>query len=198
MDILKQWAFHLVENYGMWGLFTVAFMESSFFPIPPDVILIGMIFTPQAPHTAWIATVCTAGSVLGAVLGWWIGAYGGHPLLHRWFGEEKAQRVEQLYQRYGVYAVLVAAFTPIPYKVFTIASGVFRFNIWSMLGASVIGRGARFFLVAYLTEWLGKEALKRMDIVMLALLAIGTLLVAASLYWRYRRKIYTQSAEPHA
>lgn len=195
MEALKEWAFSLVETYGLWGLFGVAFIESSFFPVPPDVILIGIILTPQAPHTAWIATVCTVGSVLGAILGWVIGAYGGYPLLHRWFSEQKVQRVEQMYNRYGVYAVLVAAFTPIPYKVFTIASGVFRFNLWAMLAASVVGRGARFFLVAYLTQWFGKEVLKRLDLGMAVVLLLGVLSGSVYLLWRYRRR---SSARPVA
>ncbi|MCS6829267.1 MAG: YqaA family protein [Armatimonadota bacterium] len=188
MEALKEWAFSLVETYGLWGLFGVAFIESSFFPVPPDVILIGIVLTPHAPHTAWVATVCTVGSVLGAILGWVIGAYGGYPLLHRWFSEQKVQRVEQLYNRYGVYAVFVAAFTPIPYKVFTIASGVFRFNIVAMLLASIVGRGARFFLVAYLTQWFGREVLKRLDIAMVSLLVLVLLFGGTYAYWRYRRR----------
>ncbi len=188
MEALKQWAFGLVEAYGLWGLFGVAFIESSFFPVPPDVLLIGLVLAPQAPHTAWVATVCTVGSVLGAILGWVIGAYGGYPLLHRWFSEQKVQRVEQLYNRYGVYAVLVAAFTPIPYKVFTIASGVFRFNIVAMLLASVVGRGARFFLVAYLTQWFGREILKRLDLAMVALLGVAMLAGGWYAYRTYQKR----------
>ncbi|MCL6474972.1 MAG: DedA family protein [Firmicutes bacterium] len=188
MHSLFQWAMGMVEAYGLTGLFVVAFIESSFFPVPPDVLMIGLVLTPNAPSTSLVATVCTVGSVLGAVLGWVIGAYGGYPLVHRWFGEEKVQRVEQLYNRYGVYAVFIAAFTPIPYKVFTIASGVFRFNIVAMMLASVVGRGMRFFLVAYLAQWFGREVLKRLDVAMVVLLlavAAGGLGYA---YWRNRRQ----------
>jgi membrane protein YqaA with SNARE-associated domain len=188
MHSLLHWAMEMVETYGLTGLFVVAFIESSFFPVPPDVLIIGLVLTPNAPSTSLVATVCTVGSVLGAVLGWVIGAYGGYPLVHRWFGEEKVQRVEQLYNRYGVYAVFIAAFTPIPYKVFTIARGVFRFNIVAMMLASVVGRGMRFFLVAYLAQWFGREVLKRLDVAMVVLLlavAAGGLGYA---FWRNRRQ----------
>lgn len=186
MDALKEWAKDLIHAYGLGGLFGIAFMESSFFPIPPDVFMMGLLLTPNPPSPFLTALICTIGSVLGAALGWAIGAYGGYPLLHRFFKEEKVQAVERLYQRYGVFAILMAAFTPIPYKVFTIASGVFRYNLLAMLAVSVVGRGARFFLVAYLVQWFGESILKQFDRVVL----VGTVLliagVAGYLYWRSR------------
>ena len=188
MHSLFQWAMQMVEAYGLTGLFVVAFIESSFFPVPPDVLMIGLVLTPNAPSASLVATVCTVGSVLGAVLGWVIGAYGGYPLVHRMFGEEKVQRVEQLYNRCGVYAVFIAAFTPIPYKVFTIASGVFRFNIVAMMLASVVGRGMRFFLVAYLSQWFGREILKRLDVAMVVLLLAMAAAGFGYAYWRNRKQ----------
>ena len=134
MGALKEWAFGLIQQYGMAGLFGVAFIESSFFPVPPDVLVIALLLTPDAPSPFWVATVCTVGSVLGAGFGWIVGAYGGYPLMHRLFKEEKVRAVERLYNRYGVYTIFIAAFTPIPYKVFTIASGVFRYNVLTMMG----------------------------------------------------------------
>jgi undecaprenyl-diphosphatase len=188
MQSFTQWAMQVVESYGLTGLFVVAFIESSFFPVPPDVLMIGLVLTPNAPSAALVATVCTVGSVLGAALGWVIGAYGGYPLVHRMFGEEKVQRVESLYNRYGVYAVFIAAFTPIPYKVFTIASGVFRFNIVAMMLASVVGRGMRFFLVAYLSQWFGREVLKRMDVAMVVLVLLMVAGWFGYAFWRNRRR----------
>ncbi|CUU05081.1 MAG: DedA family protein [Fimbriimonadales bacterium] len=186
MDALKEWAKGIIQSYGLGGLFGIAFIESSFFPIPPDVFMIGLLLTPNAPTPFITALICTIGSVLGAAFGWVIGAYGGYPLLHRFFKEEKVQAVERLYQRYGVYAILIAAFTPIPYKVFTIASGVFRYNLLVMMGVSVVGRGARFFLVAYLVQWFGASILQQFDRVLL----VGTVLLivgaAGYLYWRSR------------
>lgn len=186
MQVLKEWAKDLIQSYGLGGLFGIAFIESSFFPIPPDVFLIGLLLTPNAPSPFWSALVCTLGSVLGAGFGWIIGAYGGYPLLHRFFKEEKVQAVERLYQRYGVYAILIAAFTPIPYKLFTIASGVFRYNPLTMMAVSVVGRGARFFAVAYLAKWFGASILQQFD--RAVMVATGLLIAGAVgyLYWRAR------------
>jgi membrane protein YqaA with SNARE-associated domain len=94
MGALKDWAFGLIQQYGLAGLFGVAFIESSFFPVPPDVLLIALLLAPDAPSPFWVATVCTIGSVLGAGFGWIVGAYGGYPLMHRLFKEEKVQAVE--------------------------------------------------------------------------------------------------------
>jgi undecaprenyl-diphosphatase len=106
--------------------------------------------------------------------------------MHRLFKEEKVQAVERLYNRYGVYTIFIAAFTPIPYKVFTIASGVFRYNVLTMMAVSVIGRGARFFAVAYLVHWFGDAVVKQFDRVLL----VGTVLflVGAGIYIYYRTR----------
>lgn len=177
---------NLIQSYGLGGLFGIAFAESSFFPIPPDLFMIGLLLAPNAPSPFWTALICTVGSVLGAGFGWLIGAYGGYPLLHRFFKEEKVQAVERLYQRYGIYAIFMAAFTPVPYKVFTIASGVFRYNPLMMMAVSVVGRGARFFLVAYLAQWFGASILKQFDRALL--IGTGLLVVCGVgyLYWRAR------------
>ncbi|MER3558926.1 MAG: hypothetical protein C4336_05370 [Armatimonadota bacterium] len=186
MHALKEWVMNLIQSYGLGGLFGIAFVESSFFPIPPDVFMIGLLLTPNAPSPFWTALACTVGSVLGAGFGWLIGAYGGYPLLHRFFKEEKVQAVERLYQRYGIYAIFIAAFTPVPYKVFTIASGVFRYNPLTMMAVSVAGRGARFFLVAYLVQWFGASILNQFDRALL--IGTGLLVVCGVgyLYWRAR------------
>lgn len=186
MQALKEWAFNIVQSYGLGGLFGVAFIESSFFPVPPDVLLIGILLAPNPPSPFLVALVCTVGSVLGAGLGWIVGAYGGYPLLHRLFKEEKVRAVERMYQRYGLYAILIAAFTPIPYKVFTIASGVFRYNIVAMMLASVVGRGARFFLVAYLVAFYGEAILKQFDRVLIVGTGLLVLGGVGYLYWRAR------------
>ncbi len=186
MQALKEWAFHIVQTYGLGGLFGVAFIESSFFPVPPDVLLIGILLAPSPPEPFLVALVCTVGSVLGAGLGWIVGAYGGYPLLHRLFKEEKVRAVERLYQRYGLYAIFIAAFTPIPYKVFTIASGVFRYSIVGMILASVVGRGARFFIVAYLVHFYGEAILKQFDRVLIVSTIVLVVGAIGYFYWRAR------------
>ena len=132
--------------YGPAALFAIAFAESSFFPVPPDVLLIPLsIANPSAALV--FALVCTLGSVLGGILGHQVGMRGGRPIALKLFGEEKIMLVQRLYQRYDVWAILIAAFTPIPYKVFTVSAGVFELNFGRFVLASAIGRGARFFLV---------------------------------------------------
>ncbi|MDW8107067.1 MAG: YqaA family protein [Armatimonadota bacterium] len=186
MQSLKEWTLNLIHQYGLAGLFGVAFVESSFFPVPPDVLIVALLLAPEPPSPFWVAAICTVGSVLGAGFGWLVGAYGGYPLLHRMFKEEKVRAVEQIYNRYGVYAIFIAAFTPIPYKVFTIASGVFRYNILTMMGVSVVGRGARFFAVAYLVHIFGEAVLKQFDRLLLAGTVAFVALGAGYIYYRTR------------
>lgn len=124
-----------------------AFIESIFFPIPPDPLLIG-IGIRQPELVIWLAALTTAASVAGAVIGHWLGMRFGKPLLYRFVSEHKVARVEKLFQKYGMWAILLAAFTPIPYKVFAITAGVLGLDRRTFIIASIIGRGARFFLIA--------------------------------------------------
>ena len=129
------------------ALFTIAFAESSFFPIPPDILLITMALV--APKQAfYLALICAAGSVLGGVFGYFLGWAGGRPFLHRVFSEEKILMVKRAYEKYEVWAIAVAGFTPIPYKVFTLSAGAFEIPFKPFLAASAASRSARFFLVA--------------------------------------------------
>jgi membrane protein YqaA with SNARE-associated domain len=151
---LYDWTVSWSETrYGAPALGVISFTESSFFPIPPDVLLIALCFgSPQR----WLrfALICTVASVLGGVFGWAIGSYGWH-LLADWFYSwvpgftpEVFAIVESKYQAGAFIALLAAAFTPIPYKVFTVASGVFAVGLPTLVIASLIGRGLRFFAVA--------------------------------------------------
>lgn len=139
--------------YAVPALFLLAFAESSFFPIPPDVLLITLAISIPARAFRY-AAVCTAGSVLGGIVGYMIGHYGyeaiGRPIVHFYHGESVMDAIKVQYDQHGFWGILVAAVTPIPYKVFTIASGVFRFDFGSFVTASVLGRSTRFFVVAAL------------------------------------------------
>jgi len=155
MTALIEWALDVFGRFGAAGLFVVAFAESSFFPVPPDVMLLPMcIAHPQA--AAWYAVITTASSVLRAAFGYLVGARGGRPLLLRFTDEQGLRTVQRLFDKYGGWAVGVAAFTPIPYKVFTIASGIFRVRLTPFFTASIIGRGGRFFLEAVLAVRYGE------------------------------------------
>ena len=132
--------------YGGVALFAIAFAESSFFPVPPDVLLIPLALA----KTSWallFAAVATAGSTAGGILGYYIGDKGGRPLLQRFFKPEKVALVQGYYRRYDVWAVGMAGFTPIPYKLFSISAGAFGLDLKRFVLASMVGRGGRFFLV---------------------------------------------------
>lgn len=149
---LYDWTVGWAQRPGStWALFGLAFAESSVFPVPPDVLLLAL--SVGAPRRAlWFAAVCAVGSVLGGVLGYAIG-YGAWELTREFFipyifSQEAFDQVGRLYQGNAFVAILTAAFTPIPYKVFTVAAGVFQVSLPVLVGASVLGRSARFFLVA--------------------------------------------------
>ena len=157
IDFFKNCALYFM-SMGEIGLFALAFMESSFFPIPPDFILIPMCLA--RPEEALIyATIATIGSAIGGMLGYGIGKFGGRPALDFFFKkkQDKIAEVERLYNKYGVWAVGAAAFTPIPYKIFTIASGVFKMNLLGFTLVSIVGRGMRFFIVAIALMLFGEK-----------------------------------------
>ena len=152
--------FHLSkENGAVYWLFAVSFIESSFFPIPPDVMLIPMILTTT--KKAWnLAGIATAGSVIGAYLGYAIGFYFfqliAEPLLNFYGYLEKFNSFKDLYNQYGAWIVFGAGITPFPYKIITIASGVVHMNLLVFTVDSIIARGMRFFLVAWLLKKYGE------------------------------------------
>ena len=149
-DKTLEWSAH---RHAIWILALVSFAESSFFPIPPDVLLIPMVL---AARTKWfrVAFVCTVASVAGGLFGYFIGAFLfeelGRPILDMYHAADKFAAAREAYNENGVWIVFTAGFSPIPYKIFTIASGVTGMDIVPFIIASTIGRGARFFLVAIL------------------------------------------------
>jgi membrane protein YqaA with SNARE-associated domain len=128
--------------YGSWALFLLAFAESSCFPIPPDVLLIALCV--GKPTAAFLfASICSLGSILGGIAGYGIGLFAfeavGKPLLNLYDPNQAVfNQIKNLYDTWGFWGVLAAAITPIPYKVFTIASGVFKFDFIQFVLASVI------------------------------------------------------------
>jgi membrane protein YqaA with SNARE-associated domain len=152
---LSFWVMHWAQTpYGGLALFLLAFCESSFFPIPPDALLIPLCMA-NPPMSLWYAVLCSLGSVFGGIFGYGLGRIGGRPLLERWVSVERIQLVQRHYQRWDVWAVAVAGFTPIPYKVFTISAGVFLLDFIRFVIASILSRSARFFLVAGLFYFFG-------------------------------------------
>jgi len=148
------WVLHWSETpHGSIALFLIAFIESSFFPVPPDVLLIALALGSPSKSFRF-ALVCSMGSVLGGMFGYYIGAalfdIVGRPILVFYHAMERFEEVRKLYDAYGVWIVGIAGFTPIPYKVFTIASGVFSMNFPLFVLVSFFSRGARFFIVGAL------------------------------------------------
>ena len=141
-----------------WWLAAISFAESSFFPVPPDALLVPMVLA--RPERAYrLALICTLASVAGGVLGYVIGyalydAVAG-PLIRFYHYEAAAESFVQRFQEYGLWVILIKGLTPIPYKIVTIASGLAHFNFGVFLAASVLTRGARFFLVAALLRRYG-------------------------------------------
>ncbi|SMC22458.1 membrane protein YqaA, SNARE-associated domain [Desulfacinum hydrothermale DSM 13146] len=180
------------------ALAVLAFAESSFFPIPPDVLLITLCLIDPT-RSAWFALVCTLSSVLGGAFGYAIGRYGGRPLLERFVSETKIRAVERYYQRYDVWAVGIAGFTPIPYKVFTISAGTFLLPFKRFLAASALGRGGRFFLVAglffFFGEPIGDFVKKYLNLlsVLFAVLLVGGF---ATMHWWSKRQARSAATEP--
>ena len=158
---LYDWVLHWAETpYGGPALFFLALIESSVFPVPPDVLLIALCIA--LPSRAWrFALLASAGSVLGGLLGYGIG-WGAWPLVNSFFFDyvpgftpHVFAKVQSLFEAYGFWVVFTAGFTPIPYKVITIGSGVFQINLVIFLIASLISRSLRFFLVAWLLHRYG-------------------------------------------
>ncbi len=141
------------------ALFWVAFVESSVFPIPPDVMLIPMILAERA-KAWWYATVCTIGSVIGGIAGYAIGyllfEYIGQPILKFYGQADKFGQVSQWFQDWGAMILIAKGWTPFPYKVLTILAGATHMNFWSFIAASIVARAMRFYLVAALLYWFGE------------------------------------------
>lgn len=152
MRRIYDWVLHWADTpYGTWALFLLAFAESSFFPIPPDVLLIALCVA-RPERSFRYALVSAAGSILGGCLGYLIGwqfmTGVGNRIVAFYGLTGKVAYIETLYQTYDAWAVGIAGFTPIPYKVFTITAGMFKINFVVFVLASLVSRSARFLLWA--------------------------------------------------
>ena len=162
----------------------LTFAESSFFPIPPDVMLAPMVLARR--ERAWyLATLTTGASVLGGLVGYLIGMYlytqVGERVVEFYHAEEVFIEIHSWFEVYGIWVILVAGFTPIPYKLFTITAGILSMTLVPFLLFSLVGRGARFFLVAALIFW-GGEPLERVIRKYIDLIGWIVLIVLVLLY----------------
>ena len=158
---LKVWVESAAQRPGAaWTLFFIAFAESSFFPIPPDVLLIALAMLIPASAFRY-AAICSVGSVLGGMFGYLIGAEFfdliGQRIIDFYGIQQQYLYVQELFDKNAFVSIAVAGFTPIPYKVFTIAAGAFDIDFTTFVSASAISRPARFFLVAGMFYWFGPK-----------------------------------------
>jgi len=176
------------KPHAAWILGCVAFAESSFFPVPPDAMLIPMALA-RPDRAFFFAALCTAASVAGGILGYFIGAElyatAGQWLIHLYGYGDKVEAFRDAYAHYGAWIILLKGLTPIPYKIVTITSGFAGFNFGLFIVLSAITRGARFYLVAFLLNRYGdrarhvlEERLGLWTAIFLTVLVIGFIVVA--------------------
>lgn len=157
---LYDWTMKWAESpHALTALFLIALVESSIFPIPPDVLLIAIV---AANTQRWLqaAVLCSAGSLVGAAVGYGVGMAAmptiGQPIIDFYHAQDAWQTVVNWYTgEWGIWFLLIAAFTPVPFKVATIAAGATGMAFWPFLGVSLIGRAMRFFLVATILRIFG-------------------------------------------
>ena len=169
-----------LAHYGAIGLFILSFVEASFFPLPPYLLLIPM--TLASPEFGPLyALIGTTGSILGGVFGYAIGFRVGRPILTHLFKAERSSKVESLFLRYGGWAVAIGGLTPIPYKIFAIMSGVFRMPIFTFITTSAIARSIHFFSGALLLMFYGPKVADYLHhlfgMTMLVIIGIGVLML---------------------
>lgn len=132
---------------GPWALFLVALAEASFFPVPPDLLLMALDLI-QPERGFLLAGICTLGSAIGGSIGYATGKFGGRPILKRFISQAKIDSIQDRFHRNDAWTIFIAGFTPIPYKVFAIAAGVFQLRFWRFFLMTVLSRGLRFFMVS--------------------------------------------------
>lgn len=176
---------HAASPNAPWWLVALAFAEASFFPLPPETLLVPMVLSRR--DKAWVyAALCTAASVTGGILGWVIGAFLlehlALPIVHFYHAEHTLTALQDKFRQWGVWIILLKGLTPIPYKFVTIASGMAHFALLPFIVASLVTRGVRFFLVAGLLWKFGAPIQdfleRRLPLVMgiFAVLLVGGLL----------------------
>lgn len=183
---LYNWVLRQAEKpYAEWVLFAMAFAEASFFPIPPDILLVPLVATRR--DKAWrLAAICTAGSVLGGLLGYSIGMFAmatlGQWLINTYHLQHAFQAFHDGFNKWGVLIILGKGLTPIPFKLVTIASGVAGLNLISFVLAALATRGVRFFVIAALVRKYGEPILVFID-KYLTWVALGVLAAIIIGFW---------------
>ena len=190
---LADWTVAFADSDWAIGILALlSFSEAIFFPVPPDPLLVGIALVQQ-PLALWLAILVTVSSVAGALVGHWLGRRLGRPILDRLFSQNTITAAERWLRRYGIWATVLAAFTPIPYKVFAITAGVLDLDRRSFALASLVGRGARFLTIGVLVMLFGEEIQEFITgnfeaLTIAAGLAVVVLLAAWHLFHRLRSR----------
>lgn len=177
------------QSMGVWGLAINSCIESFFLIPPPDFLLIAMdLAKPQS--ALYYAFVCTLASAIGGSIGYAIGYWGGRPAFNFLFKKhaDKLDHVEKMYKEYGSFAVFFSAFTPVPYKIFTIGSGILRMNFLKFFFVSLLGRGSRFFLVSLVLMFFGEAVKKYLELVILVV-TILIIIFCVIVYKKSKKKL---------
>lgn len=181
---LVEWAQATLGPYGVLGLIVLAVTEAIISPIPPDALLPILAKGQPLGYALYLGVVTTVASVAGGAVGYWIGDRFS-PWVHRKFSGPRLARVEAWYRDYGEWVVLLAGFTPLPFKIFTLTSGLLGLRFWPFMLAATIGRGARFVPEALLAARYGDQVLAWIDRYELPMLVAAVALLAG--LWWYTR-----------
>lgn len=144
-------------EYGIWGVFIHSFADAIIFPIPVFFLQVSLSMIDPS-HALWIATAGYIACLLGTPVGYFLGKGLGHSVLYKILKKEWIDSATAMFQKRGEMAVFIGAFTPIPFKVFTIMSGCLKFPLWKLIGYAAIGRGVKFYLVGFLFYFYGRMA----------------------------------------
>lgn len=185
LNLWIEWTKEAFAPMGAWGLFILSFIEASFFPVPIETLLF-ILCLAHPENSLFYALISTVGSTLGGIGGYYIGYVGKMAVLEKMFKKEKIERAHYLFNKYGWWAVFIGGFTPLPYKLFTIASGVFYIDLKKFISASIISRGLRFFAEAILLMLYGQIIVDFLNkhFNLITIIVVVLLIVC---YWIYRK-----------
>lgn len=182
-----------LEDYGPWGLFVHSFLDAVIFPIPAFFLQVSLsLLNPSS--ALWLATFGYIACLLGTPVGYLIGRLMGKSVLYRFLKKEWIDAATDRFQKNGEAAILIGSFTPIPFKVFTILSGVLNFPLWRLIGYAAVGRAVKFYAVGALFYYYGKAAESMVKDVSLYIFIGGVPIIALFLYVRSRIRKRKQAA----
>jgi len=174
-DVVLAW----FDAFGPASLAAISFSEAIIQPVPPDIVFMPMLFAERGNYTTvlFLWSVITLSSVLGSIVGYWIGKKWGRSLIERFGGQKHIVKLEALFERYGTLGIFIAAFSPIPYKVFSWFAGMGEMDVKPFIWAGLVGRGLRFGLEAVVIGIYGQVALDKMMWLLDHEMIIGILLI---------------------